>query len=53
MVFVPDVILVPTPYASSPISFANVFSQMDLVSPLTRFLYSSDAQVVGSMKTFA
>ena len=53
MVFVPDGILVPTTFASQPISFANEFSQIALVGPLTRCLYSSDAPVVGSMKTFA
>ena len=53
MVFVPDGILVPTPCASRPISFANEFYQMALVCPLTRCLYSSDAPVVGSMTTFA
>ena len=52
MVFVPDVILVPTPCASRPISFANEFSQMDLVGPLIICLYSSDAPVLGSMTTF-
>ena len=33
MMFVPDGILVPTPCASQPISFANDFFQMDLVGP--------------------
>ena len=50
MVFVPAGILVPTPCASRPISFANEFSQMALVGPLIICLYSSDAPVVGSMK---
>ena len=53
MVFVPDGILVPTPCASQPISFANEFTQMALVGLITRCLYSSDAPVVGSMSTFA
>ena len=53
MVFVPDVILVPTPCASRPISFANGFSLITLVGTLNRCLYSSDAPVVGSMTTFA
>ena len=53
MVFVPDVILVPTPCASWPISFANEFSQMAIVGPLTRCLYSSDAPVVESMTKFS
>ena len=52
MVFVQDGIIVPTPFASRPISFANKFFQMDLVGPLTIYLYSSDAPVVGSMTTF-
>ena len=53
MVFVPYGILVPTPCASRPISFANEFPQIALVGPLIRCLYSSDSPVVGSMKTFA
>ena len=53
MMFVPDDILVPTTCASQPISFANEFSQMALVGPLTICLYSSDAPVVGSMAKFA
>ena len=39
--------------AIRPISFADEFSQMALVGPLTRCLYYSDAPVVGSMTTFA
>ena len=35
VVFVPDGILVPTPCGSWPISFANEFSQMALVGPLS------------------
>ena len=52
MMFVPDGLLVPTPCASWPISFANEFHQMDLVGPLIICLYSSDAPVLGSMTTF-
>ena len=50
MVFVSDCILVPTPCASRPISFANEFYHMALVGPLTRCIYSIDAPVFGSMK---
>ena len=53
MVFVPDGILVTTTCASWPISFANEFSQIALVSPLIRCLYSSDSPVLGSMTKFA
>ena len=53
MVFVPDGILVPTPWDGRHISFANEFSLMALVGPLIRCLYSSDAPVVGSMKKIA
>ena len=52
MVFVPDVIIVPTPCNSRPVSFANELSLMDLVIPLIICLYSSDYPVVGSMTTF-
>ena len=47
IMLVPDGILVPTPCASRPVSFANNFSQMDFVGPLIRFLYSRDTPVVG------
>ena len=53
MVFVPDGIVVPNPFSSRPISFANEFSQMALCGPLIRCLYSSDAPAVGSIKKFA
>ena len=52
MVFVPYGILVTTPCDSRTISFANEFSQMAFVGPLTICLYYSDAPVVGSMTTF-
>ena len=53
MVFIPDVVLVPTPWASRTISFSNEFYQMDLVGPLIRFLYSSDAPVFRSITTLS
>ena len=53
MVFFPDDILVITPCFSCHISFANEFSQIYLVGPLSICLYSSDDPVVGSMKKFA
>ena len=53
MMFFTGGILVPTPCASQQISFENEFSQMDLVGRLIRCLYSSNAPVVGSMKTFS
>ena len=53
MVFVPDEILVLNPCNSQPILFANKFYQMALVVPLSRYLYSRDAPVFGSMATFA
>ena len=52
MVIVPDGILVPTPCASRPISFANDFFQMALVGPLIRCLYYMDAPVVGSITKY-
>ena len=52
MVFVTDEMRVPTPFSSRPISFANEFSQMALVGTLIICLYSSDAPVAGSMRTF-
>ena len=53
MVFVPDVILVTNPCASWTILFANKFSQMSLVVPLIRHLYSMYAPLFGSMTTFS
>ena len=52
VVFVPDGILVLTPYASHPISFTNELSQMVLVGPSIICLYYSDASIVGSMTIF-
>ena len=52
MVFVTDGIIVTNLFDSRPISFANKFSQMGLVGPLIRCLYSRGAPVVGSITIF-
>ena len=51
MLFFPDGILVPTTCDIRKISFANEFSQIDLVRTLIICLYYIDAPVVGSMAT--
>ena len=53
ILLVPDGIIVTNTCAIRTISFTNEFSQMDLVGPLIRCLYSRDAHFVESMNKLA
>ena len=53
IVLVPGEIIFPILCASCPISFANEFYLMALVSNFIQCLYSRNSVVVGSMNTLA